>query len=410
MSRPLHKLTDRQCEQRRDKRGRLADGGGLYLSHSASGAKSWVFVWQRGGRFREMGLGSYPTVTLKRARELAQGVRQILADGGDPIAARKEDAAKAVTFGEMADTFLDAMESGWDNPKHRAQWRMTLGDAYCKTLRSRAIAEITTEDVLQVLRPIWSKKPETASRIRGRIERVLDHAKAKGMRGGENPARWRGHLDHILPPRKKLSRGHHAAMPYPEVPGFMRELQNAPGLASAALEFTILTACRTSEALGARWREFDLKIGVWTIPAERMKARRPHRVPLPVRAAEILRSIKDLEIDGDWVFPSTVKTQGGISKPLSNMAMAAVLKRMELGKITVHGFRSAFRDWAAEETDFPREVAEAALAHTVGDATERAYRRGDALEKRRALMSAWSQYLAAPGTASTVETQDVELM
>lgn len=394
MARALHKLTDRQCEQRREKRGRLADGGGLYLSHTAAGAKSWVFVWQRGGKFREMGLGSYPTVSLKRARELAHEVRQILAEGGDPIAARKEDAAKVVTFGDVADSFIESMESGWDNPKHRAQWRMTLGDTYCKALRSRPIAEVSTDDVLSVLRPIWTKKAETASRLRGRIERVLDHAKAKGLRSRENPALWRGHLDHILPPRKKLSRGHHAALPYSEAPAFMKRLREAPGLAAMALEVTILCATRTSETLEAKWGEFDLKSAVWTIPAERMKARRPHRVPLSPRAVEIVREIQDLGLSDVWGFPSVAKRHGKESRPLSNMSMTAVLKRMKLEGVTVHGFRSSFRDWAAEETHFPREIAEAALAHVVGDATERAYRRGDALAKRRELMEAWSKYLA----------------
>lgn len=394
MARALHKLTDRQCEQKREKRGRLADGGGLYLSHTAAGAKSWVFVWQRGGKFREMGLGSYPLISLKRARELAHEVRQILAEGGDPIAARKEDAAKVVTFGDVADSFIESMESGWDNPKHRAQWRMTLGDTYCKALRARPITEVSTDDVLSVLRPIWTKKAETASRLRGRIERVLDHAKAKGLRSGENPALWRGHLDHILPPRKKLSRGHHAALPYAEAPAFMKRLREAPGLAAMALELTILCATRTSETLEAKWSEFDLKSAVWTVPAERMKARRPHRVPLSPRAVEILREIKDFALSDTWVFPSATRHQKE-SRPLSNMAMTAVLKRMKLEDVTVHGFRSSFRDWTAEETHFPREIAEAALAHVVGDATERAYRRGDALAKRRELMEAWSNYLAS---------------
>ncbi|MCG6115877.1 MAG: tyrosine-type recombinase/integrase [Mesorhizobium sp.] len=373
-------------------RRRLADGGNLYLNIAPNGTKSWVFLFtdKRAGRKREIGLGGYPSpVGLARAREEAHKIRDMIADGLDPVVERSKGDVASPTFGQVADSFVDGMEAAWDNPKHRAQWRMTLGDVYCKTLRLRPIGQVATADVLTVLNPIWQKKPETASRLRGRIERVLDHAKAKGLREGENPARWRGHLDHILPPAKKLSvRGHHAAMPYADVPDFMRRLHQAEGLGACALEITILTAARSSEVLNAKWKEFDLDSGVWTVPAARMKARRDHRVPLCARAIEILKAIRAEYPESDWVFPGHKR-----GKPLSNMTMAAVLKRMKLTDVTVHGFRSAFRDWAAEETSFPREIAEAALAHVVGDATERAYRRGDALEKRRTLMDAWSKYL-----------------
>ncbi|MBO6539866.1 MAG: integrase arm-type DNA-binding domain-containing protein [Rhizobiaceae bacterium] len=389
MARALHKLTDRECEKRRTKRGRLSDGGGLYLSFTASGAKSWAFVWQHGGRFREAGLGAYPGISLRRARELAHDMRKIVAEGGDPIATRREAAAKAVTFGEVADSFIDTMAPQFENEKHLAQWRMTLGDAYCKSLRPRPIGDVGTDDILTVLRPVWGKKPETASRIRGRIERVLDHARAKGLRDGENPARWRGHLAHILPPRKKLTRGHHAALPYVELPEFMETLREAPGVAARALELTILCATRTSETLNATWPEIDLERAVWTVPPERTKARREHRIPLSAPVVDLLRPLKIEARAHDWVFPGQKP-----GRPLSNMALAKVLARLGRSDVTVHGFRSSFRDWSAEETDHPREIAEAALAHVVGDATERAYRRGDALEKRRLLMSEWAEYLS----------------
>lgn len=397
MARAIHRLTDRECDKKRTTRGRAADGGGLYLAFTPTGGKSWTFVWQSAGKWREMGLGPYPAVTLKRARTLAHDLREVVAAGRDPIAERRDGAETPKTFGEVADSFIAGMEAAWENPKHRAQWRMTLSDTYCRALRQRPIADVDTADVLAVLNPVWQAKSETASRLRARIERVLDHARAKGLRSGENPARWRGHLDHILPPAKKLAkRGHHAAMAYVDVPDFMERLRAAPGLGACALELTILTAARSGEVLNAEWSEFDLAAAVWTVPGERMKARREHRVPLSERAVQLLHDLRERELRGDWLFPGTAA-----GKPLSNMTMAAVLKRMDLSDITVHGFRSAFRDWAAEETSFPREIAEAALAHVVGDATERAYRRGDALEKRRLLMEAWSGYLA-PATPGNV--------
>ena len=253
---------------------------------------------------------------------------------------------------------------------------------------------ISTDDVLEALKPIWTEKPETASRLRGRIERVLDAAKARGLRTGENAARWRGHLNHLLPRPGKLSRGHHAAMPFDDVPTFMAELRQAHGVSSRALEFTVLTAARTGEVVGAQWREIDLDAAVWIVPKVSMKSSREHRVPLPARAVEILRAMKPLQSNGDpaaFVFPGPEP-----GKPLSTMAMTMQMRRMKRGEFTVHGFRSAFCDWAGERTSFPREVAEAALAHVVGDATERAYRRGDALEKRRALMDAWAAFQAGP--------------
>jgi integrase len=253
-------------------------------------------------------------------------------------------------------------------------------------LREKPLDEIRTDDVLAALKPIWQTKSETASRLRGRIERVLDAAKARGLRSGENPARWRGHLDHLLPKRQKLTRGHHPALPYLDVPAFVADLRNRETVAALALEFTILNASRTGEVLGAKWDEIDREAAIWTIPRERMKAGREHRVPLTDRGLEILDAVEKVRT-GDYVFPGQRR-----GKPLSGMAMEMLLRRMKIEKATVHGFRSSFRDWAGECTPFPREIAEAALAHTVGDETERAYRRGDALEKRRKLMAAWAAF------------------
>jgi integrase len=369
--------------------GRHADGNGLYLVVDKAGAKRWVFLFRFEGRLREMGLGGLSSVPLSRARELATDARTVLATGQNPIDARKIDRA-IPTFGACADQLLESMSSEWRNAKHRAQWKMTL-EEYAKPLRGKPVDEITTEDVLKVLKPIWTEKPETASRLRGRIERVLDAAKALGHRSGENPALWRGHLKNLLPRRQKLTRGHHAAMPYDEVAKFCRDLQGREAVASQALRFCILTAARSGEVLGARWEEVDLKKGVWTVPAARMKAAREHRVPLTESAKSILVELAEARTDRqrtDYVFPGQKR-----GAPLSGMAMAMILRRMKVTGVTVHGFRSSFRDWAGECTTFPREVAEAALAHTIGDETERAYRRGDALEKRRKLMDAWAAYL-----------------
>jgi len=383
MSKQLHKLSARAVSTL-SKRGRHSDGGGLYLSLTDSGARSWVFMWKVAGRRREIGLGSLRDVPLAKARDRAAEARRLLAQGSDPVAARAK--TRTMTFGEAADALVESMSPSWRNEKHRAQWRMTL-TAYCGPIRTMSLADITTEDVLRVLRPIWLTKSETASRLRGRIERVLDFAKARGMRSGENPARWRGHLDAVLPRRQKLTRGHHKAMPFDDVPQFIDRLRGMDGVAPRALEFLILTAGRTGEVLGAKWDEIDLANRIWTVPATRMKAGREHRVPLTDRALAILADLQEIRT-GEHVFPGLKR-----GRPLSNMAMQAVLRRMDV-EATVHGFRSAFRDWAGERTHFPREIAEAALAHLVGDAVERAYRRGDALDKRRQLMSLWQGFHA----------------
>ena len=361
----------------------LGDGGGLYLDVKPSGTKSWAFVWKQDGKRREMGLGAYPAVKLATARKLAGDCREAVAQGRDPIAERQKEAEP--TFGECADRFLASMEGQWRNAKHRAQWRMTLTE-YATPISAMKVSEIGTDDVLRVLNPLWQSRPETASRLRGRIERVLDFAKAHGWRSGENPALWRGHLKSILPARQRLTRGHHAAMPYAQVPAFVERLRGLEAMSARALEFLILTAARSGEVLEATWDEFDLDAGLWTVPATRMKAGKEHRVPLSKPALAIVQALHEVRIS-DYVFPGHAK-----GRPLSNMAFAKLLERMKADQYTPHGFRSAFRDWAGDATSFPRDVAEQALAHRVGDATERAYRRADALDKRRKLMAAWADY------------------
>jgi len=380
------------------KPGRYGDGAGLYLVVALSGARKWVyrFTWQ--GKVTETGLGSADVVSLAEARDKAAPARKMLASGRNPIEARREAAGAAAkpTFGQVADALIAAKESEWRNAKHRAQWRMTL-ETYAKPLRSTPVDEIDTEAVLGVLKPVWQAKPETASRLRGRIEAVLDAAKAQGLRSGENPAAWRGHLAHLLPKRGKLTRGHHAALPYAELPAFLAQLREREAVAALALEFCILTATRTSETLGAQWAEVDVEEKVWTIPAERMKAARPHRVPLSDRAAQIIEKLAEAKT-GDFIFPGQQP-----SRPLSGMAMEMILRRMKVENVTVHGFRSAFRDWAGNETHFPRELAEAALAHVIGDKAEQAYRRSDALEKRRALMQAWANHCEPSKGANVIQ-------
>lgn len=364
--------------------GRHSDGDGLYLSINASGARSWVFMWKRGGRRREMGLGPARDVTLSEARGAAAEARKKLRAGIDPIEEKRRPAG--LTFGQTADAYVDSVQAGWRNEKHRWQWRETL-TSFCAPIRDVPVEAVETSHVLQVLQPIWRTKSETASRLRGRIEKVLDFARAQGMRSGPNPAMWRGHLSAILPKPEKLSRGHHPAMPFADVPAFVARLRERQAMAALALEFTILTAARTGETLGATWAEIDLQTAVWTIPGRRMKAGIEHRVPLCGRALNLLETCADSRT-GDIVFPG--QRHG---RPLSNMSMEMLLRRMGEQKVTTHGFRSSFRDWAGERTDYSREIAEAALAHQIGNETERAYRRGDALEKRRALMSAWDRFL-----------------
>ncbi len=387
MAREINKLSARAVTTL-SKPGRHSDGGGLYLVVDASGARRWLFLFRWEGKLKEMGLGGTSSVSLAEARQKAAEARKAVAQGVNPIEKRKAAAAPVLSFGAFADQLVEDIKTGFRNEKHQWQWKHTL-ETYAATLRPLAIGEVDTEHVLKVLQPLWQSKQETASRLRGRIERVLDAAKAKGLRSGENPARWRGHLDNLLPCRKKLQRGHHAALPYAEVPGLIVELRKREAVAALMLEFTILTASRTNEVTGAEWSEIDSKAKIWTIPAVRMKAGKEHRVPLGTRALAILGQMKPFRDESGYVFPGPRK-----GKPFSNMAMLALLqKRMDRPELTVHGFRSSFRDWAGESTAFPREIAEAALAHVVGDEVERAYRRGDALEKRRKLMEAWEAFV-----------------
>jgi integrase len=369
--------------------GRYSDGGNLYLFITPNGGKRWTFLYRLAGKRREMGLGSAGPHGggLKEARDKAAEARRLVAAGIDPIEARaaEDKAGRAVpTFGAFTDDYIRSHRPKFKNAKHAAQWEMTLGEAYCRAIRSKPVNEIDTEAVLSVLKPIWTKVPETASRLRGRIENVLDAARAMGHREGQNPAAWRGHLKSLLPARQKLTRGHHAALAYDAMPEFMAALRPREGLAVQALEFTVLTACRSGEVLGARWEEFDLEKGLWTIPGARMKGGLAHRVPLSKRALKVIKSIPKVE-GNPHVFPGLKP-----GKPLSGMSMEMALRRMSRNDITVHGMRSAFRDWAAEKTSFPHHTAEHALAHRISDKAESAYRRGDELERRRLLMEAWA--------------------
>ena len=387
-SRARNKLHVKQVESLKQV-GMYSDGGGLYLRIRESG-RSWFFVGTLHGRRITLGFGTALDVTLAKARERAAEARLLILDGRDPREVWNEvrqPAVAAVTFGEFARDYVASIEDGFKNPKHRQQWANTL-KTYAEPIADMAIADVATEDVLRCVQPIWLEKPETASRVRGRIEKVLDAAKAKGLRDGENPARMRGHLEIMLPKRSKALVKHHAALPYTEMAAFMIDLRTREGMAAKALEFAILTAARSGEVRGMTWREVDLEAKLWTVPASRMKASEEHQVPLSDAAIRVLQAVNDEGLKPtDFVFPAP---RGG---SLSDMTLSAVLKRMDR-KVTVHGMRSSFRDWAGDTTAFPRDVVEMALAHTVGSATERAYRRGRALEKRLQLMDTWAAYCA----------------
>jgi integrase len=381
------------------KPGAYGDGGGLYLHVRGSESRSWLFRYKLHGRARLMGLGSAGDVSLAEARELANEGRKLVRHGTDPIEQRRsrraQEAAKIGlnTFAEVAASYIAAHEASWRNAKHRQQWRNTLETYAVPVLGKLNVAAISTAEVTHVLEPIWREKPETASRVRGRIETVLDYATARGWRTGENPARWRGHLANILPARAKLARvEHHAALPWRDMGAFWETLTEQHGVAALALRFTILTAARTGEVIGARWAEIDMDNAIWTVPAERMKAGREHRVPLCEAALTVLREASKLGSQpGTFVFPGARS-----GKPLSNMAMAMLLARMGRDDVTVHGFRSTFRQWCAEHTNAPRELAEAALAHTLKDKVEAAYQRGDLMERRRLLMADWAAFCGRP--------------
>jgi integrase len=397
MPRAIGRLTALKVDKAKQP-GMYGDGGGLYLRVTPDGTKNWVFRFMLHGRPRWMGLGPLHTIGLADARARAADYRRQRYDGIDPIDARRAerqqallDLAKTITFEECAQKYIAAHKAGWRNEKHAAQWEATLATYAAPIMGKLSVQAIDTAIVLKVLEPIWAAKPETAGRLRGRIESILDWAKVRGYRAGDNPARWRGHLEKLLPPRSKVRRViHHAALPYAELPGFLLSLREQPGTAARALEFLILTAARTGEIIGARWGEVDLGSKLWIIPAGRMKAGKEHRVPLSGRALDILKQVRSArEVSADtFVFPG-----GKPDKPLSNMAFLMLLRRMNRGDLTAHGFRSSFRDWCAERTSFPAEVAEMALAHVVGSKVEAAYRRGDMFDKRRRLMDAWAEFL-----------------
>lgn len=396
MGRSINKLSARTVDTAK-RQGLLADGGGLYLQVGKAGAKSWLFRFTLDRRAREMGIGSLRSVSLASAREKAARCRTLLADGIDPIEARKATKSKqlavdrkTINFCNAAEAYIVAHEAGWRNDKHASQWRNTLQSYAYPVLGDVLVSDIDTDLVMQVLQPIWLEKSETASRIRGRIERILGWATVSGYRKGQNPAAWRGHLDNLLPALGRVRRvRHHTAMPYQEIGYLITQLRERDGMAPRALEFAILTAARTSEVLGAIWNEFDLKLAIWTVPAGRMKGGREHRVPLSIRALEIIRGMHIIATD-NYVFPGANPGRG-----LSNMALLSLLKRLQV-QATTHGFRSSFRDWSAEATDFPREVAEQALSHANASETERAYWRSDLIEKRRQLMETWAAYLDTP--------------
>jgi integrase len=411
-------------ERRERKLGLHADGGGLYLQVTDGGA-SWVLRYMLAGCPREMGLGPLALYGLQEARAKALDARRLRHQGIDPIEHRRAhraalalEAAKGTTFEDAAEAYIKAHRAGWRNAKHAAQWEATLETYAYPIFGKLSVQAIDTGLVMKVLEqdipgepgkpaaPLWTARPETASRLRGRIELVLDWAKVRGMRDGENPARWRGHFDKLLPARGKVRKvKHHAALPYGEMAGFMTALAKQDGVSARAFEFAILTAVRTNEIIGARRSEIDRREKVWVIPAERMKGGREHRVPLSTRALAILDDMHKLaredgasKVQGDgFVFPG-----GKAGKPLSNMAFLMLLRRMERGDLTAHGFRSTFRDWAAERTSFPREVAEAALAHVIDSKVEAAYRRGDLFEKRCRLMDAWAEFCGKPPVKGSV--------
>ena len=391
---------------RANRAGMYADGGGLYLRVTKDGTKNWVYRYMLDGRPRWMGMGPLAICSVQEARAKSLDARRLRHEGIDPIEARKDRrmrarlyAAKAITFKECAEAYIKAHRAGWRNAKHATQWEATLSTYAEPIVSGLAVQAIDTGLVLKMLEPIWTTKPETAARVRGRIERILDWARVRGYREGENPARWRGHLDKLLPALGKVRRVvHHPALPYAELPDFLARLRELEGIAARALEFTILTAARTGEVIGARWSELDLLDKTWTVPAERMKADRVHRVPLSTRALAILAQMQMHRPSGDgFVFPGSKA-----GKPLSNMAFLMLLRRMERADLTAHGFRSTFRDWVAERTNFTSEVAELALAHTVSDKTAAAYNRSDLFDRRRRLMQQWATFCTTPPAASQV--------
>jgi integrase len=381
--------------------GYFHDGGGLYLQVARAGSKSWVLRFSIAGRRREMGLGPCPEVSLAVARRLAAEARSLVKAGQDPIAARdagrarqRLDEARGITFDKAAELYIAANEAGWRSDRHRNQWRASLATFASPVIGRMPVADIGVPEVMRVVEPLWRTKTETGSRVRGRIERVLDWAKVRGYRTDENPARWRGHLDKLLPARRKAQRvQHHPAIAIDDLPAVYAKLADLDSMAARALRFVILTAARAGEVTGARWSEIDMDARVWTVPSDRIKAGKTHRVPLSREAMEILARVRKVAT-GNLVFPGWVT-----ERPLSHSAMLKVLKVAGCGDATVHGFRSTFRDWASERTHYPRDVAEMALAHAIGDQVEAAYRRGDLFERRKLMMEEWATFVTATPSA-----------
>lgn len=403
MTKTVEKLTA-AAVSRANKPGYYGDGARLYLQVSGTGTKSWIFRYERYGKERQMGLGPMHTVSLSEARDKAKECRASLLAGVDPLDARdaeklalKLNQTKNVTFDYCAKEYIAAHRGGWKNAKHAAQWGSTIATYASPIIGSLPVGSIDTALVVKVLQPISQEKTETATRLRSRIESILDWATVSKFRAGENPARWKGHLEKLLADPNKVGKvEHHAALPWQEIGEFMAELRRREGSAARAVEFGILTADRSGEIRGARWNEFDLDAALWTVPAERMKAGREHRVPLSTAALALLKGLPQI---GDTVFPG----QRG-DAPLSDRSLTAVLRRMDRKDITVHGFRSTFRDWCAESVrnSFPREVCEHALAHSLPDKVEAAYRRGGLIEKRKVLMQVWTDYCARPAVSASV--------
>lgn len=388
----IHKLSARKVETAST--GKHEDGGGLRLVVSSTGAKKWVLRYSINGKRREMGLGSYPDVDLAEARQKAIEYRNLASNGSDPIEVRKIEEIQIPTFTQCAAQYIRAHRRGWKNYKHSRQWVSTLKTYARPVIGAKLVDDISTDDVLKILTPIWTTKTETAKRLQGRIENVLDYAAARKYRDHMNPARWRGHLGVLLPkPSNVKTVKNHPAMPYKDVAAFMSELGQNGSVSALALRFLIQTATRTSETLKAQWSEIDLEAAVWTIPAERTKTKREHRVPLTNAVLADLKALPRLN-NNPYLFPGSRH-----GKPLSNMALLQLMRGMgyskesERGQAVPHGFRSSFRDWAGEVSAFPRDVAEMALAHVIKNKAEAAYRRGDLFEKRRKMMEAWSSYL-----------------
>ncbi len=387
-----HKLTEAGIK-RLDKAGIYSDGDGLFLRVRKGGSAQWFFIYKRGGKRTEIGLGGYgqgtAPVPLSLARTKAEDIRAKLARDIDPREERKP--VRVITFKHCMDELLASKADGWKNDKHRAQWHMTLED-YAKPLHHMPVDGIAIGDVKACLIPHWQERPVTADRLRARVQAVIDYGIAHGWRTGHNPARWTGLLDKVMPPRRKLVRGHHAALAYRDAPQMAKALKQSTGVAARAVEFLMLTAARSGEARFATFDEIDFAARTWTVPAERMKAEKEHVVPLTSRAMEVLEAMRQRST-GSLVFAGSVD-----DRPISDTAMTKALRLASPDKTaTLHGLRSTFRDWCGDETNFPRDVAEAALAHTLSDKTEAAYRRGTAFDKRRKLMDVWGAYLAGEG-------------